>query len=99
MTPDNYALPPAETERRAYEVYSDGDVRDQGALDANIFTMSYGEYVPSSPVTDFQPLVRRAEQLAAFHFSVEPGALCIVRREWFLATAPDIAVVHIYVQT
>ena len=67
----------------------------------NIFTVSYGEYVPTCSGIDYGPFVRRAEDLAEFHFSMlkQSTALPIVRREWFCATNPDIAVVHLYIQT
>jgi len=44
--------------------------------------------------------VERAEELAQFHYSIqeEPQQRWqIVRREWFCATNPDIAVVHLYI--
>src|SRR4051812_43345382 len=51
---------------------------------------------------DYAPLVKR---LTRFHFRrvgtggrSAVGPLNIVRREWFFATNPDIAVIHIYVQ-
>jgi len=53
---------------------------------------------------DYAPFVRRAEDLAEFHFSMlkqlpPSPTLQIVRREWFCTTSPDIAVVHLYIQT
>src|SRR5262245_20307669 len=84
------------------EVYSDGDVRTES--DPNgIFTFSYGEYVKSVEGINFGPLIKRAEDLTAFHMrsfgKPDWGAkFDILKREWFYATSPDIGVVHIYVR-
>jgi hypothetical protein len=84
------------------EIYSDADVRAEP--DSNgMFTFSYGEYVKSVERIDYKTLVRRAEEFTAFHLQLlgksEPSSdLNIVKREWFYATNPDIAVVHIYVR-
>jgi hypothetical protein len=103
MTPDNDALSEEQRQKRVYQVYSEGDVRDPSAPHANIFTLSYGEYVPSCGSVNYGPLVERAEEVARFHFSVADESshekLDIVRREWFCATNPDIAVVHLYIKT
>jgi hypothetical protein len=101
MTPENTALSP---DQRVYESYVFGVHNDTGAPDTNIFTVSYGEYVPTCSGVDYGPFVQRAEDLAKFHFSMLrqtplPRTLPIVRREWFCVTNPDIAVVHIYIQT
>jgi hypothetical protein len=99
MTPDNYALPPEQLKKRVYETYSVAYVRDSVVPDTNVFTVSYGEYVPSCNEIDYTPLLKRAEELARFHFSTQAvhsetnDRLQIVRREWFCATHPDIAVV------
>jgi hypothetical protein len=99
MTPEKYTLP-AEADKRFYESYSDYDVRDPLAPETNIFTISYGQYVPSCGEADYKPLMERAEDLAQFHFSIlKERGLKIVRREWFCATHPDIAVVHLYIET
>jgi hypothetical protein len=104
-TPDNYALSTEERKKRIYEVYSEADLRDVPGSNGNIFTMSYGEYVPSCSGVDYSGLLVRAEQLARFHFSIGMGRsqstysdMPIVRREWFCASNPDIAVVHLYIQ-
>ncbi len=105
MTPESYTLPSAEVNKRVHEIYSEADVRDLAVPDANVFTVSYGEYVPSVGSADYKPLVERAQDLAQFHFSIlnersqADSGLEIVRREWFCATNPDIAVVHLYIQT
>jgi hypothetical protein len=108
MTPENYsgALPAAEVDKRVCEIYSVGDVRDPGVPDTNVFTVSYGQYVPSCSEVDYKPLVERAQELARFHCASPSESsqssntsLKIVRREWFCATNPDIAVVHLYIQT
>jgi hypothetical protein len=97
------ALSPEELNTRVYEVYTDGDIRDPAAANMNIFGMSYGMYVPSAAEVDYAPLVERAEELARFHLSMTPASnvdtLRIIRREWFCATNPDIAVVHLFIQT
>jgi hypothetical protein len=84
------------------EIYSDYDVREEPGP-VGILTLSYGEYVKSTEALDYTPFIERAESLASFHLrlaearpderSTNPD---IVRREWFCATNPDIAVVHIY---
>lgn len=104
MTPDNTALSPEQVKQRVYESYTFGDHGDTATPDTNIFTVSYGEYVPTCSGIDYGPFVQRAEDLAKFHFSMlrrlpASTALPIVRREWFCADNPDIAVVHIYIQT
>jgi hypothetical protein len=105
MTPDNYALPPEQLKKRVYETYSVAYARDSVVPDTNVFTVSYGEYVPSCNEIDYKPLLERAEELARFHFSTQAvhsetnDRLQVVRREWFCATHPDIAVVHLYIQT
>ena len=86
------------------EIYSDGDVRNESDT-SGIFVFSYGEYVKTVEGIDYKPFVKRAEHLTRFHLrflkSESPSradSLNIVRREWFYATNPDIAVIHIYVQ-
>jgi len=102
MTPENYTLPPVEGDKRVCEVYSESDVRDPAKPGTTVFTVSYGEYVPSCSEVDYRPFVERAQELAQFHFSMaEPcdkSGSKIVRQEWFCATNPDIAVVHLYIQ-
>jgi len=84
------------------EVYSDGDVRTES--DSNgIFTFSYGEYVNRVADIDYKALMKRGEDLTAFHMrllrkSKSIGKLNILKREWFYATNPDIGVIHIYVR-
>jgi hypothetical protein len=102
LTPDNTALSPEQVKQRVYEIYTFSD--HAATPETNIFTVSYGEYVPTCSGVDYKPFVQRAEDLAKFHFSMLkqtplPTPLPIVRREWFCVTNPDIAVVHLYVQT
>jgi hypothetical protein len=104
MTPDNSALPAEQVKQRVYESYTFADHDNSAPPDTNIFTVSYGEYVPTCSGIDYAPFVRRAEDLAEFHFSMLKQlplspTLQIVRREWFCVTSPDIAVVHLYIQT
>jgi hypothetical protein len=104
MTPENYTLPPIEGDPRICEIYSEADVRDPGVPVTDVFTVSYGEYVPSCNGVDYRPLIERAEELSPFHFSMQTkpcdkSGLKVLRREWFCATNPDIAVVHLYVQS
>lgn len=97
MTPENYALPGDDVDKRSHEMYSDGDARDPLNPDTNVFMFSYGEYVQDSRAVDYKPLLEKAEKLAQFHL---PGnELRIIRREWLCATNPDIAVIHLYIQT
>jgi len=103
MTPENYTQPPVEGDKRICEIYSEGDVRDPAVPGTNVFTLSYGEYVPSCSEVDYKPFIERAQELAQFHLSMEympwdQSRLKIVRREWFCATNPDIAVVHLYIE-
>jgi hypothetical protein len=53
--------------------------------------------VTTAEIVDYGPIVERALGLAKFHFSIRDGSK-IVRREWFAATNPDIAVAHIYLR-
>jgi len=92
MTPENLHVPPP-LPKTIEEVYSEADARDLSDKGANIFLISYGEYVPTCEALDYKPFVERAENLARFYGQPE-----IVRREWFCATNPDIAVVHLYIQ-
>jgi hypothetical protein len=103
MTPENYTLPVVEGDKRICELYSEADVRDPAVPGTNVFTLSYGEYVASCSDVDYKPFIERAQELAQFHFSTENlssggSGLIIIRREWFCATNPDIAVVHLYIQ-
>ena len=91
--------------RRIDEGYHYVDLRDGADPDANIFLISYGEYVPESQGIDYRPYVERAESLARFHVPFlererrsSAGPVRVIRREWFCATNPDIAVVHVYVR-
>jgi hypothetical protein len=111
-TPEALAIPGGMTLEQAAtssnkmkgldELYSDGDLREPGPN--AVFTFSYGEYVEAVEGIDYKRLIRRAENLTVFHLqslrnSARSEKLNIVKREWFYATSPDIAVVHIYVQT
>jgi hypothetical protein len=105
MTPENFTLPSESLRGPIEESSSFGDIRDPSAVSPGIFLVSYGEYIPSCEGVDYTPFVKRAEDLARFHFPFLPGnagsselALKIVRREWFCVPNPDIAVVHIYIQ-
>jgi hypothetical protein len=65
----------------------------------DIAMLSYGEYVPNAEGLNYEPFVRRAEERARFSLRVsQKGArpLRVIRRQWFCATNPDIAVVHVY---
>jgi hypothetical protein len=77
-------------------VYTEADARDSSARE-NILLVSYGEYVATAENVDYGPIVERARRLAKFHLSIRDGSK-IVRREWFAATNPDIAVAHIYLR-
>jgi hypothetical protein len=84
------------------ETYSDFDWRESPRAESGIALFSYGEYAPACHGLNYAPFVERAERLARFHCGLLPGeapghgGLSIVRREWFCATAPAIAAVHIY---
>jgi hypothetical protein len=104
MTPDNTSDSDLLAARRPHEVYTEADARDSSAP-ANIQLISYGEYVAIAENVDFGPIVERAASLAKFHSSIRDGSPKqlrnqprIVRREWFVATNPDIAVAHIYLR-
>jgi hypothetical protein len=96
MTPDNYSPPPSETSKRLEAGISEGDVREDPEED--IFLVSYGEYVPACSTVDYKPLVERAERMARSYYSLFKDSPTVIRREWFCATAPDIAVAHIYLR-
>jgi hypothetical protein len=95
MTKEQAALLPKRT---WHEIYSVGDLRDPKDH-GGILGFSYGEFVPSADGLDYKPYIERAEAMTRFHLRlVGKDNANVVRREWFCATAPDIAVVHIYVQ-
>ena len=87
-----------------HEIYNMAQLHEPSEA-TGIFGFSYGEYAPSCEGFDYKPYVERAEAMTRFHLSFVLGAMPsgkesmkIVRREWFCATTPDIAVVHIYVE-
>ena len=110
-TPEELASPGGMTVEEAaalpkrtwHEIYSAADLREPSDKPA-IFGFSYGEFVGSCDGLDYTPYVERAEAMTRFHMSFVGGnmrsgnELKIVRREWFCATKPDIAVVHVYVE-
>ena len=96
MTPDNYTPQTADTNKRADEVVSEADVR--GDSDDDIFLVSYGEYVASCSTVDYKPIVERAERIARSNYFLFKDSPTVIRREWFCATTPDIAVAHIYLR-
>jgi hypothetical protein len=84
--------------------YVDPAAPDSSEPPHNIYLVSYGEYVETCSRVDYRPLIERAENLAKFHRAFLTGdssselGLKILRREWFCATNPDIAVVHVYIE-
>jgi hypothetical protein len=90
--------------RTSHEIYSLADIREPLSEKPAIFGFSYGEFARSCDGLDYTPYVERAEAMTRFHLSFVGGnmragnELKIVRREWFCATKPDIAVVHIYAE-
>jgi len=96
MTPDNTSAEDLVAARRPHEVYTETDARNSSAQE-NILLVSYGEYVATAENVDYGPIVERALRLAKFHLSTRDGSKA-VRREWFAATNPDIAVAHIYLR-
>jgi hypothetical protein len=103
MTPENVNPAAVQVHKHVHEQYGEFGLRSSNA--SGIFTVSYGEYVETCAGLDYEPFVQRAEQLARFHhpFLVKDTparseTLNIVRREWFCATNPDIAVVHVYIR-
>jgi hypothetical protein len=87
-----------------HEVYSVADIRDYTSDKPAIFGFSYGEFAPSCDELVYTPYVERAEAMTRFHLLFVGGNMRsanefkIARREWFCATQPNIAVVHIYVE-
>jgi hypothetical protein len=79
--------------KRIDEFYNDFDFPDASASSAYMF--SYGEYVPSRDRLDYAPIVERAQWRARQHVPESR----IVRREWYSTSAPDLAVVHVYLGT
>lgn len=84
--------------QRAEEIYNEFDFTKP--FEDGLITLSYGEPV-SPPCHDFEPTVRRAEQLAETYHSllksvgeVHSVDLKVIHREWFLANE-DFATVHI----
>src|SRR6185369_6373367 len=97
VTPQNYTPAHIAAQKEIDENYSDIDARDGSESSADIFLFSYGEYVPACDGLDYTPMIERAENTAQLHASFsDPGK--IVRREWFCATNPNIAVVHVYLR-
>jgi hypothetical protein len=91
---------------RFQEIYTDCDVREQQDS-SGIFLFSYGEYTDSCDTIDYRPYVERAERMAKLHLQyltasdeslLKDNIVRIARREWFCATKPDIAVVHVYLE-
>ena len=97
MTPANFTPEAAAITKNCDELYSDVDVRDESEAGKGVFTMSYGEYANTCSGIDFRPYVRRAEALASWRAGSD--SLNIIRREWLCAANPDIAVVHLYIET
>jgi hypothetical protein len=100
LTPDQ--ITPETKIPSPEESFVDFSESDPSDPHSNIAMFSYGEYVASVDGLNFEPVVRRAERRTRSYWrftrrddSVH-GALSIVRRQWFCATNPDIAVVHIY---
>jgi hypothetical protein len=93
MTPDNTTATSAL--KPFHEAYAEADVRDESSA-TDVACISYGEYVENCTDLNYQPFVERAEQLAAFHAGLFKQKMKIIRREWFCATNPNIAVVHVY---
>ncbi len=84
------------------EAYIDFDFNDPSTRSADI-TLSYGEYMSPTQGLDFEPFVKRAENLASFHCRLPEGQphltkafLEIVRREWFCITDSNLVVVMVY---
>ena len=90
---------PSESVRpqRLDEAHTVFDFNDPLAAGAEI-TLSYGEYVPPVQEINFEPFVRRAEDLAEFNGSLFcPGSsIEIIRREWFRITDSNFVTVMVY---
>ena len=97
VTKHNYTPAHVAAQKQIDEAYSDIDARDSSNTSDSIFLFSYGEYVPTCDELDYTPFIERAETITKLHTSFSGGGK-IVRREWFCATNPNIAVVHVYVQ-
>jgi hypothetical protein len=87
---------------RVHEIYTDADLRDAGST-SRTFLFSYGEYVSSRDAIYYAPYVKRAEHAEQLHLPFLAPAeinhqVKTTRREWFCATNPDIAVVHVYLE-
>ena len=106
-TPLNHAVESVlfDRARRIDEGYHYVDLRGRADRDANIFLISYAEYVSKAQGIDYGPYVQRAENLGRFHVlflekerrsSTDP--VRVIRREWFCTTSPDVVVVHVYIQ-
>lgn len=82
---------------RYNEGYIDFDFNDQSTASIDS-TLSYGEYVSSAGRIDFEPFVKRAENLAEFHSRlIDQGiSVEIVRREWFCIEESKLVVVMVY---
>ena len=84
------------------EGFVDFDLQDRSASNEHLAMFSYGEYVPTTVGLDYEQFVRRAEhRTRCYHRMLSEKDRStrkpeIVRRQWFCATSPDIAVVHIY---
>lgn len=73
------------------EIFNDFDF----AAEPGPGLFSYGEYVPSAAAVHFEPFLKRAEHRARSW----DGSIKIIGREWFCATSPDLAVVHLYYES
>jgi len=84
------------------EAYIDFDFNEPATRSADI-TLSYGECMSPTQGLDFEPFVKRAEDLTSFHCRLPDGqshltkaSLEIVRREWFSITDSKLVVVMVY---
>jgi hypothetical protein len=99
LTPES---PELKTLSRNAEGFVDFDLQDRSASKDQLAMFSYGEYVPTTVGLDYEQFVRRAEhRTRCYHrmLSEEERSIRqpeIIRRQWFCATNPDIAVVHLY---
>jgi hypothetical protein len=96
LPPEQFS--PIVSERRdRSEFYNEYDVADRPANESEPYSFSYGEHVTATPVPDYEPFVKRAEERARFYHRVlnhrGDKPFVVWRRQWFAASETFIVAV------
>jgi hypothetical protein len=89
--------PASESSQRPDEAHIVFDFNDPLSAGVEI-TLSYGEYVAPVQEINFEPFVRRAENLVEFYGRLffQGASFEIIRREWFRITDSNFVTVMVY---